>query len=522
MEKPFKCTKCSQCFANSDHLAVHKCQLHVKIPSVLFQPGSDQTPTPTRFMRTADAVDSQLFEEINPFDQDFSIASKNQLSSEANNEDISSTTLKQHKGPLQTPNPIITSHNFTSVSSLTAFPSSKKPSVLIKNEEECVTADKKSSSKSILTNENIKNQENQSFLVHQEYQDLCLPKQLDRSEFSEQRDSHSLSVFSLLQQQINIQCSPSSITEQSNTSAQLNQHTSSTEVLRDHLNKLIKSGQIKIQFSSSPSSTKVQATIVGTIATKQSGTQSAVIQSSVNPIILSSLASTVATPSIRNIAPSTNPFDSSVGSGVAKQKLRQVVQQSTFSSMDNNNSNNVISQRISISPSNQGKYKDIILEDEDSMKEGSESGGGKRRGRTSEELTPDEKRKKFLERNRAAASRCRQKRKVWVNQLEKKSDDLMQTNAELMNEINSLRSEVAQLKALLLAHKECPVTLHQKSVLERISSGGKKLAYVTVSDGQIIAIHPINELNGENEITSAEELASSALTNMGSISSNQP
>ncbi|XP_065666089.1 cyclic AMP-dependent transcription factor ATF-7 isoform X4 [Hydra vulgaris] len=421
-----------------------------------------------------------------------------------------------------TPNPIITSHNFTSVSSLTALPSSKKSLVLIKNEE-CVTADKNSSSKSILTNENIKNQENQSFLVHQEYQDLCLPKQLDQSEFSEQRDSHNLAGFSLLQQQINIQCSPSSITEQSSTSAQLNQHTSSTEVLRDHLYKLIKSGQIKIQFSSSPSSTKVQATIVGTIATKQSGTQSAVIQSSVNPIILSSLASTAATPlSIRNIAPSTNSFDSSVRSGVAKQKLRQVVQQSTFSNMDNNNSNNVINQRISISPSNQGKYKDIILEDEDSMKEGSESGGGKRRGRTSEELTPDEKRKKFLERNRAAASRCRQKRKVWVNQLEKKSDDLMQTNAELMNEINSLRSEVAQLKALLLAHKECPVTLHQKSVLERISSGGKKLAYVTVSDGQIIAIHPINELNGENEITSAEELASSALTNMGSISSNQP
>ncbi|XP_065666087.1 cyclic AMP-dependent transcription factor ATF-2 isoform X6 [Hydra vulgaris] len=519
MEKPFKCTKCSQCFANSDHLAVHKCQLHVKIPSVLFQPGSDQTPTPTRFMRTADAVDSQLFEEINPFDQDFSIASKNQQSSEANNEDISSINLKQQKGPLQTPNPIITSHNFTSVSSLTALPSSKKSLVLIKNEE-CVTADKNSSSKSILTNENIKNQENQSFLVHQEYQDLCLPKQLDQSEFSEQRDSHNLAGFSLLQQQINIQCSPSSITEQSSTSAQLNQHTSSTEVLRDHLYKLIKSGQIKIQFSSSPSSTKVQATIVGTIATKQSGTQSAVIQSSVNPIILSSLASTAATPlSIRNIAPSTNSFDSSVRSGVAKQKLRQVVQQSTFSNMDNNNSNNVINQRISISPSNQGKYKDIILEDEDSMKEGSESGGGKRRGRTSEELTPDEKRKKFLERNRAAASRCRQKRKVWVNQLEKKSDDLMQTNAELMNEINSLRSEVAQLKALLLAHKECPVTLHQKSVLERISSG---VAYVTVSDGQIIAIHPINELNGENEITSAEELASSALTNMGSISSNQP
>ena len=32
---------------------------------------------------------------------------------------------------------------------------------------------------------------------------------------------------------------------------------------------------------------------------------------------------------------------------------------------------------------------------------------------------------------RAAASRCRQKRKVWVQQLEKKADDLSATNVNL-------------------------------------------------------------------------------------------
>ncbi|CAB1346920.1 unnamed protein product [Coregonus sp. 'balchen'] len=65
--------------------------------------------------------------------------------------------------------------------------------------------------------------------------------------------------------------------------------------------------------------------------------------------------------------------------------------------------------------------------------------GGRRRRATSED--PDEKRRKFLERNRAAASRCRQKRK---------------------NEVTLLRNEVAQLKHLLLAHKDCPVTAMQK------------------------------------------------------------
>ncbi|KAJ8012750.1 hypothetical protein DPEC_G00046120 [Dallia pectoralis] len=88
------------------------------------------------------------------------------------------------------------------------------------------------------------------------------------------------------------------------------------------------------------------------------------------------------------------------------------------------------------------------------------STGGRRRRATSED--PDEKRRKFLERNRAAASRCRQKRKVWVSSLEKKAEDLNSVNAQLQNEVTLLRSEVAQLKQLLLAHKDCPVTAMQK------------------------------------------------------------
>lgn len=55
--------------------------------------------------------------------------------------------------------------------------------------------------------------------------------------------------------------------------------------------------------------------------------------------------------------------------------------------------------------------------------------GGRRRRTTTED--PDEKRRKFLERNRAAASRCRQKRKVWVQSLEKKAEDLSSMNGQL-------------------------------------------------------------------------------------------
>nr|XP_025038599.1 cyclic AMP-dependent transcription factor ATF-2 isoform X4 [Pelodiscus sinensis] len=115
--------------------------------------------------------------------------------------------------------------------------------------------------------------------------------------------------------------------------------------------------------------------------------------------------------------------------------------------------------------------------------------GGRRRRAANED--PDEKRRKFLERNRAAASRCRQKRKVWVQSLEKKAEDLSSLNGQLqgrcglssrechmlkiqgksvnkqwlnasVNEVTLLRNEVAQLKQLLLAHKDCPVTAMQK------------------------------------------------------------
>lgn len=61
---------------------------------------------------------------------------------------------------------------------------------------------------------------------------------------------------------------------------------------------------------------------------------------------------------------------------------------------------------------------------------GTGGGGGNRRRRTAEQ-DPDERRQKFLERNRAAATRCRQKRKLWVSSLEKKAEELTHTNLQL-------------------------------------------------------------------------------------------
>ncbi|XP_072106931.1 cyclic AMP-dependent transcription factor ATF-7-like isoform X3 [Mobula birostris] len=111
------------------------------------------------------------------------------------------------------------------------------------------------------------------------------------------------------------------------------------------------------------------------------------------------------------------------------------------------------------------------------------SGGGRRRRGIEED--PDERRRRFLERNRAAASRCRQKRKVWVSSLEKKAEELGHMNVQLQNEVRLLRNEVAQLKQLLLAHKDCPVTAIQRRTQEFIDDSPKELCE---SSGSPVAV----------------------------------
>ncbi|ORX91037.1 GCN5L1-domain-containing protein [Basidiobolus meristosporus CBS 931.73] len=71
--------------------------------------------------------------------------------------------------------------------------------------------------------------------------------------------------------------------------------------------------------------------------------------------------------------------------------------------------------------------------------------------------SPDEKRKSFLERNRQAASKCRQRKKQWLNNLQAQVEYLSQENETLQNQATGLREEIINLKTLLLAHKDCPI-----------------------------------------------------------------
>ncbi|KAF8942642.1 hypothetical protein BGZ47_006293 [Haplosporangium gracile] len=85
------------------------------------------------------------------------------------------------------------------------------------------------------------------------------------------------------------------------------------------------------------------------------------------------------------------------------------------------------------------------------------SNGNKKRPAAEDKMDEEEKRKNFLERNRQAALKCRQRKKQWLSNLQAKVEYLTTDNEHLQTQTATLRDEIIHLKALLLAHKECPV-----------------------------------------------------------------
>lgn len=77
----------------------------------------------------------------------------------------------------------------------------------------------------------------------------------------------------------------------------------------------------------------------------------------------------------------------------------------------------------------------------------------------SQAIDPDDprytKRSKFLERNRLAASKCRQKKKSWVESLETKARELLALNNALGPEIASLKCELLHMKLEIVKHRSC-------------------------------------------------------------------
>lgn len=79
-------------------------------------------------------------------------------------------------------------------------------------------------------------------------------------------------------------------------------------------------------------------------------------------------------------------------------------------------------------------------------KPGSSNGGGSIAG----DGDDDEKRRNFLERNRQAALKCRQRKKAWLASLQAKVEYLQSDNENLQGTVGALRNEVMFLKSQLM------------------------------------------------------------------------
>lgn len=77
-------------------------------------------------------------------------------------------------------------------------------------------------------------------------------------------------------------------------------------------------------------------------------------------------------------------------------------------------------------------------------------------------LHVEEKRKSFLERNRIAALKCRQRKKQWVQELQAKLESYSSQNSLLNRQIVSLQDEVLALRNTLLNHRSCSQGLDPK------------------------------------------------------------
>ncbi|KAJ3086873.1 hypothetical protein HK102_012295 [Quaeritorhiza haematococci] len=95
------------------------------------------------------------------------------------------------------------------------------------------------------------------------------------------------------------------------------------------------------------------------------------------------------------------------------------------------------------------------------------AGGGKDAD-TEEDM--DDKRRKFLERNRLAASKCRQKKKQWVEELQRQSTEISAKNRQLQLLVSQLKEEVIVLKNQLLLHRNCQCNVIQAYTASQFAS----------------------------------------------------
>ncbi|KAG0223591.1 hypothetical protein BGW42_005761 [Actinomortierella wolfii] len=108
-----------------------------------------------------------------------------------------------------------------------------------------------------------------------------------------------------------------------------------------------------------------------------------------------------------------------------------------------------------------------------STNKGSNTGGkgSQAKKQPIEEESPEVKRQRFLERNRLAASKCREKKRLQTLKTIADADAITLRNQELHEQLNDLQEQVRSLKTQILCHRDCGCDVIQKFVRSSFEHG---------------------------------------------------
>ncbi|KLP05136.1 uncharacterized protein FFB20_07402 [Fusarium fujikuroi] len=123
-------------------------------------------------------------------------------------------------------------------------------------------------------------------------------------------------------------------------------------------------------------------------------------------------------------------------------------------------------------------------------------------------LDETQKRSKFLKRNRIAASKCRQKKKVWIRELEETTKDLEIEHNALHSQYTDLMGELTTIKNQLMDHASC----NDANINQWLDNEAKK--YVQRIAAQSRQPSPVPPQNVRGEFYNMHRRSSSGMPNL--------
>ncbi|KAF9975123.1 hypothetical protein BGZ73_001338 [Actinomortierella ambigua] len=106
------------------------------------------------------------------------------------------------------------------------------------------------------------------------------------------------------------------------------------------------------------------------------------------------------------------------------------------------------------------------------IKSGTNGGkGSQSKKQPADEESPELKRQRFLERNRLAASKCREKKRLQTLKTIADADVITLRNQELHDQLNDLQEQARSLKTQILCHRDCGCDVIQKFVRSSFDNG---------------------------------------------------